>query len=86
MVADSKSLYKWIPSKNGEIPQRAIPGGYTGDGETVYIGRVVHDGKMICGKVHPSHRVLYVAHEGKECAHPTYEILVMTEKLDYKVR
>ena len=86
LVAESTSRFKWVPSSNGLVPQRAIPGGYAGSGETVYIGRVVHEGEMICGKVHPSYGVLFVAHEGKECSHSTYEILVMTEKTDYKVR
>ena len=85
-MAESASSFKWVPSSRGSVPQRAIPGGFTKSGETVYIGRVVHEGEMICGKVHPSHGVLYVAYEGQECPHSTYEILVMTETTDYRFK
>ena len=78
-MAESTSSFEWVPSSNGRVPQRAIPGGYTGSGEALYIGRVVSKGEMICGKVQPSHRVLYVPLDGKERSfNSSYEVLIAT--------
>ena len=81
LVAESTSSFEWVPSSNGKVPQRAIPGGYTGSGETLYILVVWLDSKeeMICGKVQPSHHVLYVPLEGKKRSfNSSYEIWILT--------
>ncbi|CAG7786927.1 unnamed protein product, partial [Allacma fusca] len=46
------------------------------DGETYYIGRVIQNGTVTVGKVHPSHGVCYVAYDGEELNFPEYEVLV----------
>ena len=57
-----------------------IKGGYTSTGEVLYIGRKVHKGVLIPGKVHPSHGGLFVAYGGEEHAYQfDYEILVAKE-------
>jgi hypothetical protein len=52
-------------------------GGRTEDGETLYIGRVKHDGTLTIGKVQPSHGVCYIPYGGKEIRYSDYEILAM---------
>ena len=77
LTAKGNSSFDWIPSSNGQVPPRAIQGGKTSTGEDLYIGRTHHEGVLIPGKVHPSHRCLYVAYGGKEHAYKVdYEILV----------
>ena len=66
----------WIPCSNGNVPPGAISTGYTSTGEALYIGRAIHNGNFTPGKVHPSHRVLYVPFNGGEHRHTQYEVLV----------
>lgn len=66
----------WIPSGHGQVPHNAVPGGHTASGEPLYIGRVFHMGSMTPGKIHPSHRNLYIPFGGQEMAFSNYEVLV----------
>lgn len=52
----------WVEASGGDIPVNAVTGGSDTDGETLYIGRVIHEGSVTVGKVHPSHGVCYVAY------------------------
>ena len=80
LTAEVNSRYDWIPSSNGQVPSGAIQGGYNSRSEVLYIGRTLHEGVLIPGKVNPSHRCLYVAYGGKEHAYKVgYEILVAKE-------
>lgn len=67
---------KWIHSSNGQVITNAIPGGRTGCGEILYIGRGHHAGALTVGKVHPSHACLYIPFGGSEVSLKHYEILV----------
>ncbi|GJQ66923.1 hypothetical protein Trydic_g7942 [Trypoxylus dichotomus] len=67
---------KWQRCDGVNIPSNAIPGGKTSSGEVLYIGRANHGGALCTGKVHPSHRCLYVPFGGKEVAIKSFEILV----------
>lgn len=49
----------WVDGEGGRVPSNSVVGGQTNDGETLYIGRVVHNGTVTVGKVHPSHGVCY---------------------------
>lgn len=49
----------WIDSEGGAVPSNAVVGGQTNDGETLYIGRVLHNGTVTVGKIHPSHGCCY---------------------------
>lgn len=60
-----------------KIPEKALKSGYSETGEILYIGRAKHQGKMIPGKVHPSHKVCYVSFGGKELSFVAYEIYVV---------
>jgi hypothetical protein len=75
LVAPPGSL-SWVPGRNGHVPDNAVVGGHDVDGETYYIGRVITNGTVTVGKVHPSHGVCYVSFGGKELRFDTYEILV----------
>ncbi|KAK4293009.1 hypothetical protein Pmani_034259 [Petrolisthes manimaculis] len=65
----------WEPCSLGKVPPGALQGGRTGDGESLFIGRVSVDGIVAIGKVHPSHEVCYVPYGGSEHSHKNYEVL-----------
>ncbi|XP_044252818.1 natterin-3-like, partial [Tribolium madens] len=67
----------WLPSRDGQVPAGAIPAGKTASGETLYIGRVNMGGVTKVGKVHSSHKCLYVPYNGKEIMFKSYEVLVL---------
>ena len=76
-MADVNSRYNWVSSGQGQILPHAIPGGVSCNGEMLFIGRIRHQGHLICGKIQPSHGCLYVAYGGKEhCYKNGYEVLV----------
>ena len=71
----AKKQYEVLTSKFDSYDW--IPGGRTSAGEVLYIGRTLHRGVLIPGKVHPSHGGLFVAYGGEEHAYQFgYEILV----------
>lgn len=67
---------KFVAASGGLIPANAFPGGEDQSGETLYVGRAMHQGSKIPGKLHPSHGVVYVSWGGKEHAKRDYEVLV----------
>ncbi|GLV43746.1 uncharacterized protein CBL_06930 [Carabus blaptoides fortunei] len=67
----------WVPCSGGIVPDGAVVGGHTADGETLYIGRVYHEGSHTVGKVHPSHNTCYIPFGGQECGHDCYEVLAL---------
>jgi hypothetical protein len=57
--------------------------------EQLFIGRAPFKGAMNIGKIHPSHKCMYVQHEGKDVPLTSYEVLVCTketEKYEQKTR
>lgn len=66
----------WIPSSHGQAHPNAVQGGRTSSGEILYVGRAHHQGSVTPGKIHPSHRTLYIPYGGVEIAVSSYEILV----------
>lgn len=54
-------MVAWVASSDGTVVENAVVGGQDPDGETYYIGRVNVDGRIIVGKIHPSHHVCYIA-------------------------
>ncbi|KAL1397775.1 hypothetical protein pipiens_009493 [Culex pipiens pipiens] len=65
----------WERSCGGCIPQGAVAGGKTSDGEPLYVGRGCHDGALTVGKVHRSHGCLYIPYGGAEVSLKSYEVL-----------
>ncbi|XP_026318572.1 uncharacterized protein LOC113229255 [Hyposmocoma kahamanoa] len=66
---------RWIEARNGLIPPNAVAAGNTSNGEPLYIGRAKHQGSLTPGKVHPSHKCLYISYGGQEIPHHSYEVL-----------
>lgn len=42
---------KWVPCSNGNVPEGAVPGGETDNGEKLYVGRANIKGALTVGKV-----------------------------------
>ena len=76
LVVEENVEFEWKSSSNGEIPRGALKGGYTMNGELLYIGRVLHEGVLLCGKIQPSHEAIYVTYRNKEHKYSSYEILI----------
>jgi len=72
----SRKKCRFVASSGGLIPSNAVRGGEDQSGETLYIGRAMHQGSKVPGKLHPSHGVVYVSWGGKEHAKRDYEVLV----------
>lgn len=72
----NKEQLLWAPGRDGQVPTGAIVAGHTRSGETVYVGRATHSGEQLPGKLHPSHKCVYVPWGGGEHAHKNYEVLV----------
>lgn len=70
--------HKWVAGDRGSFPEDALQSGYADNGEVTYTGRGLHNGIQRLGKVHPSHKVLYMAHKDLEVNTSTYEVLVVT--------
>ncbi|KAF9418599.1 hypothetical protein HW555_004647 [Spodoptera exigua] len=58
----SPEWVRWQETREANIPQNAIIAGSTSNGEPLYVGRAREDGSLTPGKVHPSHKVLYIPH------------------------
>ncbi|CAB3239750.1 unnamed protein product [Arctia plantaginis] len=71
----------WVPCSKDKIPVGAIVGGYSEniEHEKLYVGRAKYLNYIIPGKVQPSHKVCYIAYDGKEIGVDNYEILVHPE-------
>ncbi|EDX07627.1 uncharacterized protein LOC27206178 [Drosophila simulans] len=72
--------YKWVPGQHGTFPRDALNTGYSELGEVTYTGRGLYEGVLRLGKVHPSHKVMYIPHRGQEVNVNTYEVLVVTPR------
>ncbi|XP_067633933.1 uncharacterized protein [Eurosta solidaginis] len=68
--------HKWVADSNGHVPEGAVIGGYSELGENLYVARATYKGKLLLGKVHPSHRVMYMPYNGTEVNTTEYEVLV----------
>lgn len=67
---------RWMAASNGNVPTNAFPGGYTKQAEVLYVGRCNHNGGLIVGRVHKSHRCIYIGVNGREYSFSDYEVLV----------
>uniref|UniRef100_A0A1B6JPK8 Uncharacterized protein n=1 Tax=Homalodisca liturata TaxID=320908 RepID=A0A1B6JPK8_9HEMI len=67
----------WQHSSNGEINNQAMVVGKTRQGEPLYAGRAWYNGSITLGKVHPSHKCLYIPFNGQEIRINEYEIMLL---------
>ncbi|XP_017078877.1 uncharacterized protein LOC108112980 [Drosophila eugracilis] len=72
--------YKWVPGEHGTYPPDALKTGYSETNEPTYTGRGIYEGILRLGKVHPSHKRMYIPHRGQEVNVETYEVLVVTPR------
>ncbi|XP_017014758.3 uncharacterized protein [Drosophila takahashii] len=72
--------YKWVPGAHGSYPRDALKTGYSELHEVTYTGRGLYEGVLRLGKVHPSHKVMYIPHRHQEVNVNTYEVLVVTPR------
>lgn len=68
--------FQWVRSGDGHIPPNAVVGGRQSNGETLYVGRAEIGGSLAIGKIHPSHRCIYVPFDGSEHNIHQYEVLI----------
>lgn len=67
---------EWVEDSYGKVPEGAVEGGLTAEGETLYLGRGLIYGQMTPGKIHPLHECLYLPYAGFEYNLKMYEVLV----------
>lgn len=51
--------FNWVYSRDGNVPAHAVSSGHTSDGETLYVGRVHHNGACTVGKVWNSRKTIF---------------------------
>ncbi|XP_062566669.1 natterin-3-like [Saccostrea cucullata] len=66
----SNGFLDWQKCSNGYVPDNAFK---TDDG--IYVGRAYHEGSLVPGKIHVSHKTAYVSYGGDEHAIKDYEVL-----------
>lgn len=73
------SIANWVASKEGDAPENAFVGGYTQEGESLFIARRKHGKNLLIGKIHPSYETCYIPDiEGsKELEFNDCEVLVV---------
>lgn len=73
------STDNWVTRKGGVVPQNAFVAGYTEHGESLFIGRQMHNNRLLIGKIHPSYKTCYIPDIGgtKELEFSEYEVLVV---------
>ncbi|XP_065204330.1 putative leucine-rich repeat-containing protein DDB_G0290503 [Planococcus citri] len=76
---DEKNICRvlWVKASNGSVPTNAIVGGYDSHGENLYIGRAIHKGHVIPGKVQPSLHCLLIYYSYVEYRYTEYEVAVI---------
>lgn len=67
----------WKQSSHGRIHEDAVEGGKTISGETLYIGRVIHNQMKVPGKIQPSKKRMFITSNFVEIAIEEYEILII---------
>lgn len=67
----------WVSTSDDKIPPNALKAGYAVDGETLYIGRAMHDGNLLVGKVQKSNKSVRVTYNSTEIPYNKYEILTI---------
>ncbi|EDW36363.1 GL17754 [Drosophila persimilis] len=74
--------HEWVPGSSGSYPPNALPTGYSEIGEVTYTGLGVTKVSRDWEKVHPSHKVMYIPHRGQEVNTSSYEVLVVTPRVE----
>jgi uncharacterized protein (UPF0297 family) len=67
--------FKWIKASNGYVPENSVIGGRSLSGEPLYVGRTLHNGQNIPGKICRLSKCIYIPF-GEEICSKEYEVLV----------
>ena len=70
------SNLSWKGAHNGHVPENALKGGHTADGQPLYIIRAKVEGSDTVGKINPENKFGHVPFGGKEHIVKHYEVLV----------
>ncbi|XP_035441020.2 uncharacterized protein LOC118269807 [Spodoptera frugiperda] len=65
----------WKRFIDGQLPERAIEGGYTADGVKLYIGRAAVRGALTPGAVHPDDKTIQLVSRGEAITYEEYDVL-----------
>ena len=77
LVPAPGTVVEWVQASHGQVPQGAV-GPFGKD--NVFVGRAIcprPESVYTPGKIHPSHKSLYIPFDGKEINHQTYEACVI---------
>ena len=66
----------WKGAAGGHVPQNAVQGGETADGQPLYVIRAKVEGSDAVGKINPQNKFGHVPYGGKEHIVKHYEVLV----------
>ncbi|XP_054931366.1 uncharacterized protein [Dermacentor andersoni] len=66
----------WVRCKGVHLPHNAVAGGKDKGDEVTYVGRALHEGNLLPGKVVPSSGICYFGFDGKEPYTKDYQALV----------
>ncbi|XP_017086996.3 uncharacterized protein [Drosophila bipectinata] len=69
---------EWVAADHGRYPPHAIPTGLSDTGEVTYTGRATFRNRLRIGKVHPSYKTMFIAHNHREPSISKYEVLAIT--------
>nr|XP_043067601.1 uncharacterized protein LOC122321535 [Drosophila bipectinata] len=72
--------HNWVDAHSGEYPPDALETGYSDTDEITYTGCCYFMGSLRIGKVHPSFRLMFVAHRAREECVLQYKVLVLTPR------
>lgn len=67
--------FKWVEASDGFVPENAVVGGHSLNGDKFYVGRATHGGSNVPGKICRRSKCIYVPYGG-EFSHKDYEVLV----------
>lgn len=67
---------RWKEYEMGRFPYAAIKSGYGENRVPLFVGRAVHEGNVLVGKIHPQNNRIYVPYKGREYSYNKYEMLL----------
>ncbi|XP_052872525.1 natterin-3-like [Anopheles cruzii] len=60
---------------NVPLPRNAVLAGHDSDGSPLFVGRAIHEGGQLPGKIVANRHIAYVCCNGKEHEKPLFEVL-----------
>ena len=66
----------WIKTRGNNIPTNAMKAGEDPEGGPLFVGRALHEGGLVPGKVQPKHGCCYIAYGGEEISKEEFEVSI----------